>query len=320
MHSPQELKSSQSRFHIPSSEGSSDDHLTILGIPPRKTHYFHTTTQSSPPKMHLGLENKLVLVTGSTKGIGKAIADSFLSEGARTIVNGRSQQEVQTVVTELNAKYPHNGEPLAVGIAADLSTPEGRKQLFTQVDLLKQPLEVLVNNVGIFAVKDFFEVTDEEWDRYHNVNVMTAVALSRHYLKGMLEQNSGRILMVSSEAGVRTIPTMIPYSVSKASMNALARGLAELTKGTNVTVNSVLPGPTYTEGVQEYLRGLAKHRNQSIERVTKEYFTNGERTSLIQRFLSPSEVADVTVFLASKNASGINGTSQRVEGGIIGHI
>ena len=195
--------------------------------------------------MDLGLQGKLVLVTGSTKGIGRCIAEEFMQNGATVIINGRKQADVERVVTSLNEE---NFLGTAVALAGDLSTAEGEQLAFDFVESQNQPLDVLVNNVGIFEVKDFFENTDADWDRYFQINVMGAVRLSRRFLKGMLERQSGRILMIASEAGIRTLPHMIPYSVSKTAMIGLARGLSELTKGVpGVTVNSVLPGPTWTE-------------------------------------------------------------------------
>lgn len=196
-------------------------------------------------KMQFGLEGKLVLVTGSTKGIGRCIAEEFIQNGATVIVNGRNQEDVTRVANELNEKnYSGN----AISLAGDLSSAEGEELAFNFVEEQNKPLDVLVNNVGIFSVKNFFENTDADWERYYQVNVMSAVRLSRRFMKGMLERKSGRILMIASEAGVRTLPLMIPYSVSKTAMIGLARGLSELTKGIpGVTVNSVLAGPTWTE-------------------------------------------------------------------------
>lgn len=268
--------------------------------------------------MDLGLTGKLVLVTGSTKGIGKAIALEFIRNGAHTIVNGRSAAEVDRVTEELNqAGLPGK----AISLAGDVSSPEGEAQVASFIASLGQPLEVLVNNVGIFDVKDFFAISDEEWERYYQVNVMSAVRLSRRFLKEMIDRKSGRILMIASEAGVRTLPHMVAYSVSKTSMIGLARSLSQLTKGVpGVTVNSVLAGPTWTEGVENYIANFAASKNISVEQAVAEYFKTDEPTSLLQRFLDPKEIADVVVFLASARASGINGHSQRVEGGIIHSI
>jgi NAD(P)-dependent dehydrogenase (short-subunit alcohol dehydrogenase family) len=260
--------------------------------------------------LNLQLDNKLVVVTGSTSGIGKGIAKSFLQEGAKVIVNGRSQDRVEEVAQELSAF----GQ--VYGIAADVSDASGTHKFIRQVKEHGE-VDVLVNNMGVFEVKDFAEVSDEEWMNYFNVNVLSAVRLSRELLPDMLKRNSGRIINIASEAGVKPLPQMIPYSVTKTALISLARGLAELTKGTKVTVNSVLPGPTWTEGVESYMVGAAEAENEELEPFTANYFKKNEPTSLIQRFATVEEVADTVVFIASEKASAINGAAQKVEGGII---
>ncbi|MCP6681743.1 SDR family NAD(P)-dependent oxidoreductase [Bacillus nakamurai] len=263
--------------------------------------------------MQLQLEQKLVLITGSTSGIGKAAAKSFLAEGAAVIVNGRKKDTVERTVEELSAYGTVHG------IAADLSRQEEADELIEQVRRIGE-VDILVNNLGFFEVKDFTEVTDEEWSRYFEVNVMSAVRLCRRYLPQMLERNSGRILNISSEAGVKPLAQMIPYSMTKTALISLSRGMAEMTKGTKVTVNSVLPGPTWTEGVASYMEGAAKAAGEDTDTFVKDYFKVNEPTSLIQRYATPEEVANTIVFLASETASAINGTAQRVEGGIIRSI
>ncbi|MDQ0245546.1 NAD(P)-dependent dehydrogenase (short-subunit alcohol dehydrogenase family) [Bacillus fengqiuensis] len=260
--------------------------------------------------MDLQLQGKLVVVTGSTSGIGKGIAKSFLQEGAKVIVNGRTQSRVDETMDELSEYGTVHG------IAADVADPVQAKEFIAKVKEYGA-VDVLVNNMGIFEVKAFEDVTDDEWMNYFNVNVLSAVRLSRAFLPEMLERNTGRVIHISSEAGVKPLPQMIPYSVTKTALISLSRGLAELTKGTNVTVNSVLPGPTWTEGVESYMAGAAEAENKELESFTADYFQNNEPTSLIQRFATVGEVADTVVFLASKNASAINGAAQRVEGGII---
>ncbi|MBT2635622.1 SDR family oxidoreductase [Bacillus sp. ISL-26] len=263
--------------------------------------------------MQLQLEQKLVLITGSTSGIGKAAAKSFLAEGASVIVNGRKKDTVERTVEELS---PYG---TVHGIAADLSRQEEADELIEQVSRIGET-DILVNNLGFFEVKDFAEVTDGEWSRYFEVNVMSAVRLCRRYLPQMLERNSGRILNISSEAGVKPLAQMIPYSMTKTALISLSRGMAEMTKGTKVTVNSVLPGPTWTEGVASYMEGAAKAAGEDTDTFVKDYFKVNEPTSLIQRYATPEEVANTIVFLASEAASAINGTAQRVEGGIIRSI
>ncbi|MCA1062747.1 SDR family oxidoreductase [Rossellomorea sp. AcN35-11] len=260
--------------------------------------------------MDLGLKNKLVLITGSTSGIGKETAKTFLKEGANVIINGRTQEKVDNVVRELS--------PLGTvyGIAADLSRMEESKKLFADIQQLGS-LEVLVNNLAFFEVKDFADVTDEEWMHYFETNVLTAIRAARQFLPQMLERNSGRVINLASEAGVKPLAQMIPYSVTKTALISLSRGLAELTKGSNVTVNSVLPGPTWTEGVENYMKGAAEAEGEELSSFTENYFKNNEPTSLIQRFATVEEVASTIVYLASDKASAINGSAQRVEGGII---
>lgn len=260
--------------------------------------------------MNLQLEDKLVVVTGSTSGIGKGIVKSFLQEGAKVIVNGRNKSRVEETVIDL-ANFGK-----VYGIAADLSDATQAQEFIGKIKEYGE-VDVLVNNMGIFEVKEFENITDEEWMNYFNVNVLSAVRLSRSFLPEMLKRNTGRIINIASEAGVKPLPQMIPYSVSKTALISLSRGMAELTKGTNVTVNSVLPGPTWTEGVENYMIGAAKAENEDLELFSENYFKNNEPTSLIQRFATVEEVADTVVFIASKKASAINGTAQRVEGGII---
>ena len=288
--------------------------------------------------MDLQLLNKLAVVTGSTgEGIGYAIALELAKQGAYVVINGRSdlsvQASVQSMLKELN-DHQKNGKDVQMrvfGVVGNIGTMEGVKHFIVNVNKVEKelntPVEILVNNVGIFHSQDYFELSDEKWMDYYNINVMSGERLSRHYLKEMLKDerraSHGRILFISSEAGVRALPNMIPYSVSKASQITLARGLSELTKGAdcNVTVNSVLPGPTMTGGVKAYMKQFAEQKNiDSLDNAMKIYFQEFEPTSLHQRFLEPSEFANVVAFLCSPLASGINSCAQRVEGGIIRHI
>lgn len=263
--------------------------------------------------MKLGLENKLVLVTGSTGGIGKGTAKSFLQEGARVIINGRTQKSVQATVDELSAFGT------VYGIAADVSNAEESQILVDEVNKLGS-LDVLINNTGVFEVKPFADVTDEEWLSYYQTNVLSSVRLSRAFLPGIIEKKWGRIINLASEAGIKPYPELVPYGVSKTSLITLSRGLAELAKGTGVTVNSVLPGPTWTEGFAKFITDLATEKGQELEPFIQEYFQESTPTSLIQRFATVEEVADTIVFLSSVNAAAINGIAQRVEGGIIQSI
>ncbi|MBG6159886.1 NAD(P)-dependent dehydrogenase (short-subunit alcohol dehydrogenase family) [Labrenzia sp. EL_159] len=261
--------------------------------------------------MDLELQGTRVLVTGSGAGIGKATAKAFLGEGASVIVNGLTQQEVEACVHDLG-RY---GD--VSGLAADLSKTEDAEKLF-DFAAGPGPVDILVNNVGIFSVKAFEELTDDEWLSYFNINVLSAVRMSRLILPGMLKRNSGAIVNLASEAAVKPLPQMVHYSVTKTAMLGLTRGMAELTKGTKVRVNSVLPGPTWTEGVQNYFEGLAVQKGEPLDEIVSSYFQNDEPTSLIQRFVEPEEVARMIAFVAASGAA--NGAGYRVEGGIIRSI
>eukprot|EP00981_Chlorochromonas_danica_P001153 scaffold256_cov175-Ochromonas_danica.AAC.5 len=233
------------------------------------------------------LANKTCIVTGSTAGIGKAIAGAFLKEGAFVFINGRSEATVNEAIRSFEEQ----------GLPRD---------------------HIHVNNMGIFSVKDFFDLTDDDYEQYFQVNVLSTIRFSRQYLKAMLTENKGRIITISSECGMRPIPDMIHYSMTKAAQISISRGLAELTKGSNVTVNSLLPGPTMTEGINAMVDKLVEQSGgKSREEVMKEYFATREPNSLLQRFLTTNEIADTAVFLASDRSSGINGSAMRVEGGVI---
>lgn len=258
--------------------------------------------------MELDLAGKRVLVTGSASGIGRATAACFLSEGAEVIVNGLTQQEVTSALEALS--------PLGrvSGLAADLGTAKGADALLA----FAGAVDVLVNNVGIFSVRPFAEITDAEWMHYLNINLMSAVRMTRGIVPAMLARGTGAVVNLASEAGVKPLPQMIHYSVTKTAMIGLTRGLAELTKGTRVTVNAVLPGPTWTEGVESYFGGLAREKGRPVEGIIESYFREDEPTSLIQRFVNPDEVARMIAFVASSSAS--NGAAYRIEGGIIRSI
>ena len=286
--------------------------------------------------MNLKLQGRLALVTGSSDGIGKAIATELARQGAHVVVHGRSATKVQAVVEEIAqavvaAKAGSSDDdktpvPQVFVCTGDLGSAEGATDVITQVQKIEsqlgRPLDILVNNVGMFHVQEFEHISDEQWLDYYQLNTLSGVRLTRHFLPPMLERNHhGRVLFVSSEAGVRGLPHMTAYSVSKGSQITLARSLAERTKGTTVTVNSLLPGPTMTAGVQQYMRDFAaSHKIATLDEAVAKYFSQHERTSLLQRFLDPQEIADPAVFLCSPLAAGINGCAQRVEGGIIGHV
>jgi NAD(P)-dependent dehydrogenase (short-subunit alcohol dehydrogenase family) len=255
--------------------------------------------------MNLQLEGKRALVTGSTAGIGFAIAEALANEGAAVIVNGRTQKRVDDAVAELKGKVE--------GIAADLGTAEGAATVagrFPEVD-------ILINNLGIFEVKQFEDIDDADWRRFFEVNVLSGVRMSRQYLPGMKQRNWGRIIFISSESGVQIPTEMIHYGMTKTAQIAVARGLAETTKGTNVTVNSVLPGPTASEGVGNFVKSMAEAQKTDAATVEREFFKNVRPSSLIQRFSRTEEVAALVAFVASPLSSSTNGTALRVDGGVV---
>jgi NAD(P)-dependent dehydrogenase (short-subunit alcohol dehydrogenase family) len=263
------------------------------------------------------LSNKTCVVSAGTGGIGKGIVKALLREGAFVFLSGRTTNTVDAVIAEFKAE----GFDRVVGIVSDVSTVAGSQVFFDSVANSGREIDVLVNNLGVFEAQNFFEYSDEDWLNYFNTNVLSTVRFCRHYLKPMLERNRGRVIIVSSEAGFRPIGDMIPYSMTKAAQINIARGLAEVTKGTKVTVNSLLPGPTATEGVSALIDGLMlQGLGATKDEATANYFKNREPTSLLQRFLTVEEVANVAVFLASDLSSGINGAAQLVEGGIIRSI
>ena len=272
------------------------------------------------------MKDKVAVVTGSTgDGIGKASAQEFARHGAYVVVNGRSQQSVDATITDIvHATGASPGHVL--GVPGTAGSADGVAKLIQDLEAIEsklgRPVDCLVNNLGIFHVQDFTEISDEKWLQYYEINTLSGVRLSRHFLPRMLERNSsGRILLISSECGFRPLPHMVAYSVSKSSQISLARGLAEITKGSTVTVNSILPGPTMTGGVRDYMKDFnAKHQIDDFDQGVQQYFKEHERTSLLQRFLHPREIADTCMFLCSPLASGINGTAQHVDGGIPHHL
>ncbi|WP_293331260.1 SDR family NAD(P)-dependent oxidoreductase [Microcoleus sp. CAWBG58] len=263
--------------------------------------------------MDLKLSGKVALVSGSTGGIGLAIVSVLAEEGATVIINGRTQERVNNAIDQIQQSIPN---AKLQGIAADLGTPAGVELLLQKVP----EVNILVNNLGIYGSKAFADISDEEWMNILEVNVMSGVRLSRHYLPLMLKQDWGRIIFISSESGLNIPAEMIHYGVTKTAQLALSRGLAETTVGSHVTVNTVLPGPTRSEGVEDFIQGLSKDQNISIEQVEKEFFTKTRPSSLIQRFASTSEVAALVAFVASPLASAINGAALRVEGGVVRSI
>jgi NAD(P)-dependent dehydrogenase (short-subunit alcohol dehydrogenase family) len=260
--------------------------------------------------MKIDHTGKTALVTGSTSGIGHAIARGLASAGATVVVNGRTQAKVDAAVAAIAKLAP--GAKVR-GVAADVSTAAGCNALVADLP----EVDILINNAGIFEPKGFFDIPDEDWNRFFEVNVMSGVRLSRAYMRGMLKRNWGRIVFISSESALNIPTEMIHYGVTKTSQLALSRGLAEMTRGTAVTVNSVLPGPTMSEGVETFVKDLAKQHGQSVEEAASQFVKQFRPTSLLQRFASVEEIANMVVYISSKEASATNGAALRAEGGIV---
>ena len=260
--------------------------------------------------MDLQLKNKKALVTGSTAGIGYSIALQLAKEGAEVFVNGRTAQRVDKAVAQIKTD---SGNDKVSGVVADFTSAESIKNLISQLP----QVDILVNNVAIFEPKAFADITDEDWLRFYEINVLSGIRMARAYFGKMLENGWGRIIFISSESAIQIPEEMIHYGMTKTAQIAVARGLAELTKGTHVTVNSVLPGPTLSEGVGGFIDNLAKVQNKTIEQVEADFVKTIRPTSIIQRFLSTDEVANMVTYLASPLASGTNGAAVRVEGGLL---
>ena len=259
--------------------------------------------------MDLQLTKKIALVTGSTAGIGNAIAASLAREGATVIVNGRTPAAVDAAVKSMKAET--HGDVL--GFAGDLSFASVAESLFQR----HPAVDILVNNLGIFEVRPFEEIADADWQRFFDVNVLSGARLARLYLPAMRRRNWGRIIFISSESGYHIPAEMIHYGMTKAAQIAVARGLAETTAGTGITVNSVLPGPTRSRGVGDFVAAMAAKSDQSAAIVEKEFFKTARPTSLLQRFSTPEEVAAMVTYVASPLSSATNGAALRVDGGTI---
>lgn len=259
--------------------------------------------------MDMGLKNRLALVSGSTAGIGYAIAAALSGEGARVIVNGRTQDAVDKAVASIAATTGNT--PL--GFAGDLSSAQEAEKLAR----LFPDVEILVNNLGIFEPKPFEDIPDGDWQRFFDVNVLSGVRLARLYLPAMRRANWGRIIFISSESGVQIPAEMVHYGVTKTAQLAVSRGLAESVAGTGITVNSVLPGPTKSRGVGDFVSALAQADGKTLEQIEQEFFEKVRPTSLIKRFASPEEVASMVTYLASTLASATTGAALRVDGGVV---
>lgn len=260
--------------------------------------------------MDLGLKGKRALVTGSTAGIGYAIAEALGREGAKVLINGRTQARVDAALAQLRAAVPGGDFE---GKAADAGSATGCDQLIAAWP----EADILVNNVGIFAPVPFEQIPDADWLRFFEVNVLSGIRLSRHYLTGMRARNWGRIVFISSESGLQIPTEMIHYGVTKTAQIAVARGLAETLSGTGVTVNSVLPGPTASEGVGKFVADLAAASGKSSTDVEQEFFKTARPSSIIQRFATAQEVAALVTYVCSTQASATTGAALRVDGGVV---
>ena len=263
--------------------------------------------------MKIDLSGHRAVISGSTAGIGFAIAKGLAEAGAAVVINGRQERAVKDAVTQLTRAVPG---AKADGVAADLATPDGVAEFLRRAGTA----DILVNNVGIFEPKPFDEITDTDWQRFFDVNVMSGIRLSRHFLPAMRAKNWGRVVFISSESALNIPTEMIHYGMTKTAQLAVARGLAQAMAGTGVTVNAVLPGPTRSKGVGDFLREMSKNSDQSAETIEKDFIAQNRPSSLIRRFATPEEVANMVVFVCSEQASATTGSALRVDGGVIQYI
>lgn len=263
--------------------------------------------------MQIDLSSKRALVTGSTAGIGFAIAKALAAAGASVVLNGRTEARVTKALARLKTE---TGNTRVQGVAADLGTADGARTLIRQVP----DTDILINNLGIFEPKLFFDIPDADWERFFQVNVMSGVRLSRHYVPNMVQRKWGRVVFLSSESGVQIPAEMVHYGVTKTALLAVSRGLAETVAGTGVTVNAVLPGPTRSEGVGQFLSQMAGDTGQSLEKVEADFIAQHRPSSLIRRFADVDEVANLVVYVSSPQASATTGAALRVDGGVVRSI
>jgi NAD(P)-dependent dehydrogenase (short-subunit alcohol dehydrogenase family) len=259
--------------------------------------------------MDLQLKDKTALVTGSTGGIGLAIARRLAVEGAKVIIAGRTQAKLDEAAESIRVA----GGAHVNGVLADPATADGAGILLKAASVV----DILVNNLGIYEIKNFIDITDEAWRRYFEVNVLSGARLARVYFPGMLQKNWGQIIFISSESGFVTPGPMIHYGTTKTAQLAISRGLAEMTKGTKVTVNSVLPGPTRSEGIVDFLKSLASDPQAPPDQIEAEFFAKARPSSLLQRMIEPEEIANLVAYVASPLSSATNGAALRVDGGVI---
>lgn len=262
--------------------------------------------------MDLHLTGKIALVTGGTAGIGLEIARSLAKEGARVFITGRAQTKLDEAVADIR----NSGGAAIEGLLADAGTSEGSAAVIAALSRV----DILVNNLGIYESKAFGDISDADWSHFFEVNVMSGVRLARAYLPGMIERDDGRVIFIASESALAIPEDMIHYATTKTAQLAIARGLAQTTRGTRVTVNSVMPGPTRAAGIIDFLRSQASDPNASEAELEAEFFGKARAASLIQRMIDPSEIGDFVAFIASPRASATNGAALRVEGGLVNTI
>ena len=260
--------------------------------------------------MHIDLSGRTAIVTGSTAGIGLAIASGLAGTGAQVVVTGRTQARVDEAIASIKSAVP---KARLTGVASDLGSAEGARQLIAQVP----DTDILINNLGIFEPKSFEDIPDEDWMRFFDVNVLSGIRLARLVLPEMKRADWGRIIFISSESAVQIPTEMIHYGMSKTAQLAVSRGLAEVVAGTGITVNSVLPGPTKSRGVGDFVEGMAKANDKSAAQFEAEFFQHVRPTSLIKRFATPQEVASLVAYVASPLASATTGAALRVDGGVV---
>ncbi len=260
--------------------------------------------------MQIDLAGTMAIVTGSTTGIGHAIALGLARSGAEVVLNGRDAARTDEAVARLKAALP---QARARGLAADVSTAQGYAALVEAAP----DADILINNAGVFGLKDFFATTDDEWHDFFDVNVMSGVRLSRACLAGMLKRGWGRVVFISSESALNVPPDSLPYGATKAMQLAVSRGLAELTRGTAVTVNAVIPGPTLSDNAEAFLADVARQQGKSLEEVAQNFIRERWPTSLLQRFATVEEVANLVLYLCSREASATNGAALRADGGVV---
>ncbi len=263
--------------------------------------------------MDLKLSDKTAYISGSTSGIGFAVAKGLLQEGASVVLNGRTQDGINKAIAKLKGEVPQG---LVSGLAADFNSTDEVASLLQQLP----NIDILINNVGIYRSESFFETPNEDWHQQFMVNVMSGVRLSKHCMPKMLDKNWGRIIFVSSECATLVPSDLLAYSTSKAALLSLSRGLAQMTKGSNVTVNSVLPGSTLSEGAERFLQEMALKENKTNEQIETDFFTNVRPSSLLQRFATVEEIANTIIYFSSPLSSATNGAVVKIDGGSTGGI